>query len=309
LAELPSDEVVRPPLSSYSSSFLPLGTSPSPARLSQESGLQERLSELSSHTTLGVNRHSDHVVNYRAAPVPQAAAGLIALFQKPVQLGEKAPDVQPRRPLVTTSRDSLPLKVSANSSSASALKSISSANSLISQRSEPCGPSQSPIAQIGDQSIRNTPSLNTRARTQSFGPGPPRTSATGQAQLAPASGHQRGLSQLFVYQPRPTQTSASDHRTIHESGESTFFELEGSTPSLHTSPMGTGDQSNHLSRDHPHIAPKSSRSMDDTQYGSRDDRPTSAHTVSAYSRDMVDSAAWHRRTEMLRTQDQGPSRS
>lgn len=123
----------------------------------------------------------------------------------------------------------------------------------------------------------------------------------------------RGLSQLFVYQPRSLSNTSHGEETesATTSDKTPFFELEGTTPVYYSQPVQTQTQ----------VPAAIEEAKDGTIYGRTTETPdirttpTSEHAsvVSPTSdlgsrRDEVDSAAWHRKTKIFATAGQEKGR-
>ncbi|KAK9794155.1 hypothetical protein AB5N19_04457 [Seiridium cardinale] len=307
LAELPSDPIVRPSIHPYGSSFLSPNAHQNGSRLSISSDTQADSSQLSrAHSQESDSRGGSSQVPDNL-PAAQLATGLMALFQKPIRLGEKPPSAPPRQSLSVKSIETAeipPQRSSVGSALPPTLSSMPSSVSLMSHRSDPSGTQG---ADLDSQATfeMHSPSY-IRPRTQSFGPGPPRSSAPEVAQGRPIRTHHRGLSQLFVYRPRSSVASPSLDRASIIS-ENPIYELDGSsTPSQVSLATSSVQPTYPPNNDYRQLQSRSSRSGSEEQSSLSSPpmlSPSSVHGVPVSGRDRADSAAWRRRTELFQARE------
>lgn len=223
LAELPSDEGIRSSLPYNKPSSLPLNLHPSVSRLSLNSASQEQPSDVNTTKPVDDIQLGDVDQRYGASPTPQMATGLMALFQKPVRLGEN-----PSRPPPTprSSRVLLPSqRASSGSSPLPALCTVPSTSSLLSQRSDTS--TQSQVFELDAQSTTEMHDISHRSRPQTDESGSYRSSPPKTAQSLSAEARQC-RSQLFIFQPRPNSTSTYQNDTASGTNRTLpFCEMEG----------------------------------------------------------------------------------
>ncbi|KAK9414660.1 hypothetical protein SUNI508_10943 [Seiridium unicorne] len=305
LAELPSNPIVRPSFHPHGSSFLSPNAHQNESRISISSDTQADSSQLGrAHSQESDSRGGSSQVP-DTPPAAQMATGLMALFRKPIRLGEKPPSAPPRQSFSVKSIETAeipPQRSSVGSALPPTLSSMPSSVSLMSHHSDPSG-----TQKLDSQATfeMHNPSY-IRPRTQSFGPGPPRSSAPEVAQGGPIRTHHRGPSQLFVYRPRSSAAPPSLDRASLIS-ENPIYELDGSSTPSQVSLATSGVQPTYPpSNDYRQHQSHSSRSGSEAQSSQSSPpmlSPPSVHGAPVVGRDRADSAAWRRRTELFQARE------
>lgn len=247
----------------------------------------------------------------------------MSLFQKPAPLSSKSFHVPPRPNVKPTPgihkwqsmgaipRTDLPLRASIISNQSTRSDptipgelveldagGIHSARSDSASYSEPIeldaqqtGNSYKPYTRPRVHSLDPIPSHNQAAPTVHHGTTPP-----------PPYTRHRGLSQLFVYEPRTVQDTEGGNQTSSAADDKTYFELE--VPITINTKAATDDKNQAV----PDPVPSSAGS--NAQYSplgvSAKKSPSSPSGMGAsLGRDLADSAAWHRKSKLFQVPGHG----
>ncbi|ORY68541.1 uncharacterized protein BCR38DRAFT_423532 [Pseudomassariella vexata] len=246
-------------------------------------------------------------------PISQPGSGLKSLFQAPVPLALPSPDQSPPSRPNPTKHRSLGAFPTPVVSPMSSMASLQSEASIPTAAYQILAPTLETARQISKQELPYQ-----RLRPQSFStakvPSPLQTVDDDDAQNSKPvpQGRHRGLSQLFVYRPRPIpDQQTAQNSEAHTPNDLILFELEGSNPDYVQATeirIKRAQHERNAEESRSRLGSDASASQASLVSQRSDTTTSSVAEVAASRRDEIDAAAWQRRTQLFQVPQMKESR-